>query len=707
MPTEKYSTFVPNLSPHSLRLIRKIFVDSNNSQDLSRDLESQVTIFDKIPLEEHENSFMKFNKENITYQTCCSILSDLIQGGWNINIGLDGFLIAKPNYDQSFDGKNLNEIKEKMRSIQKINRDKQVRSVEIQRFIARMERPKSIGNEEKSILNLVDNGSELAEIFKDIDGLEEEKKISLLKKIINPEIVICYPEDPLFKEEQNHCPYTGLRLGDIWKYFRLTWSNEYKSVPGKSFPILIRNAARPNKPIIGIAMLRSATLADKAREDAIGWTDEKVIRNKIYSKEIDINLVVKSMIDCLNEQISNIRNDDFNFLNSKSIKYPSDNIIKKLNQIYEEEYFKRKSDLRNEKKKPPKISSNEPEDWMKESEESIFKKKRAKKLAKYLEIRKAFNEANIEKEPARGYATLIHPSNKKGQELISSALREIKLKALAENIMDLGVCGAIAPYNELLGGKLVAALMGSREVRELYKSRYNGKKYKFPSIIASSSKGKAVYRDANLMCLTTTSLYGVSSSQYNKIKFLKKDFPELDTDVVWFEAKKDSRSQKTKGQGVYHLSNTTVKLLSILTRKKLGYVEVNNKFGEGTAPKLRKASLGIECLTDKKKSNISTETFFAHSIQRKNYIFFYEKNILEKLLDQKKKFSSISSSTAISISSAWIKRWLIKRIRRSETIEKLKKLNKDFIHNQLYFETEEKEKNLFNLKNINNIRVKK
>ena len=142
MPTEKYSTFVPNLSPHSLRLIRKIFVDSNNSQDLSRDLESQVTIFDKIPLEEHENSFMKFNKENITYQTCCSILSDLILGGWNINIGLDGFLIAKPNYDQSFDGKNLNEIKEKMRSIQKINRDKQVRSVEIQRFIARMERPK-------------------------------------------------------------------------------------------------------------------------------------------------------------------------------------------------------------------------------------------------------------------------------------------------------------------------------------------------------------------------------------------------------------------------------------------------------------------------------------------------------------------------------------------------------------------------------------
>ena len=65
MPTEKYNIFVPKLSPHSLRLIRKIFVDNNNSQDLIRDLESQVTIFDKISLDEHESFFMKFNKENI------------------------------------------------------------------------------------------------------------------------------------------------------------------------------------------------------------------------------------------------------------------------------------------------------------------------------------------------------------------------------------------------------------------------------------------------------------------------------------------------------------------------------------------------------------------------------------------------------------------------------------------------------------------
>ena len=153
MPREKYSTFVPNLSPHSLRLIRKIFVDNNNSQGLIEDLESQVTIFDKISLDEHESFFMKFNKENISFQGTCSLLADLIGGGWHVGIGLEGFLISKPNYDMAFTGNNLKETKDKMRSIQRINRDKQIKSVEIQRFIARMERPKTVGNEQKSILN--------------------------------------------------------------------------------------------------------------------------------------------------------------------------------------------------------------------------------------------------------------------------------------------------------------------------------------------------------------------------------------------------------------------------------------------------------------------------------------------------------------------------------------------------------------------------
>ena len=122
-----------------------------------------------------------------------------------------------------------------MRNVQLINRDKQLHSVETIKFIERMERPKNIGNEKKSVLSLIDDGNHLAELFKDIESLEQDKKISVLKKIIDPEISICFPDNPLFKEEELYCPYSGLRLADIWRYFRLTWSSELKSVPGKKF----------------------------------------------------------------------------------------------------------------------------------------------------------------------------------------------------------------------------------------------------------------------------------------------------------------------------------------------------------------------------------------------------------------------------------------------------------------------------------------
>ena len=411
-----------------------------------------------------------------------------------------------------------------------------------------------------------------------------------------------------------------------------------------------------------------------------------------------MDFVVKQMLKCLDEQINLIRRDDFEFLNSQLIKFPNGEIIKKLFKIYEAEYEKRKDDLKYEKEEVVRINTTETTDWIRESERSLFRKKSAIKLARFLEARKSFNDTNIKENPAKGYATLIHPTNKKGNDMISRVLREIRIKALAENIMDVSVCGAIAPYNEILGGKLIATLMASQEVRELFRSRYHAKKYRSAAIIASSNKGEPVYRDANLMCLTTTSLYGVASSQYNKLKFLKKDFPELENDIIWQEVFKNETSHKTKGLGVYHLSDKTSKLLNILTRKKLRYVQVNHKFGEGTSPKLRKLQLGIRCLVNAEKSNMPSDDFFAHSIQRKNYVLFYEKPILEKLLNQSKSYSSIKASKSINIASAWIKRWLVKRISREETLKKLQDLGPDSVHKQLFFEVEDKSPNLFNLK---------
>src|SRR5262249_26163924 len=100
----------------------------------------------------------------------------------------------------------------------------------------------------------------------------------------------------------------------------------------------------------------------------------------------------------------------------------------------------------------------------------------------------------------------------------SDAIRRILKKAKADRVgiavADISVCGAVQPYNAILGGKLVAMLATSPEVVQEYRRRYTGAE----SEIASSMAGRPIVRSPTLFLLGTTSLYGVGSSQYNRIK---------------------------------------------------------------------------------------------------------------------------------------------------------------------------------------------
>ncbi len=689
----KLKNLVPLISPQYLRILKRVFLDYPNDQGrILQELSDLVTIPGELEIqnlsisEDYKKITPSYDLEQISFQTCCSLFTDLLKAGWKIEVGLKGFQIAIPSYDIKKTKESLVEIKSRMRNVQLINRDKQIKEHETQRFVERMQRPKKVGNEVKSVLDLIDDGKELSEYFSDIQSLDDDRICSLLEKFIKPEIVICYPEDPYYQEEEHYCPYTGLKLRDIWRYFRLTWSSENKAIPGKSLPILIRNAARPNKPIMGIAQLRSGALADTARDTMIGWVNEETLRKKIYSKELDIEFVVKCLLQSLDEEIKSIKSNDFDFLNKNMILNPDQSIIDRLNNIYDSEKIKREEELSDENIKITRVNNsfNKDIDWETESELPLFRKKRAIKLSRLLEARKYFNKVKLHKNPALGYAELIHPSTKNGKEMISRVLREIRTTALAENIMDVSVCGAITPYNEILGGKLVTSLMASQEMRELFRERYHTK-YKSAAIIASSNKGRPVYRDANLLCLTTTSLYGVASSQYNRIKFLKKNYPNLEQDVIWQEVYKDDTSLKTKGLGVYHISDRTIEMIKILTYKKTNRIEVNSKFGEGTSPKLRKITFGLGLLFDFVNNTSSIEDILSHSIQRKNYICFLVKNPIQILLKRKKNYTGIKLSSTSSISSAWIRRWLLRRIKRKDTLSKLLNLNAKSIQENLTF----------------------
>ena len=81
-------------------------------------------------------------------------------------------------------------------------------------------------------------------------------------------------------------------------------------------------------------------------------------------------------------------------------------------------------------------------------------------------------------------------------------------RARLSHVMDAFVLGAVPPYSRLLGGKLVAALVASSEVRAAFMRKYHGRR----SLISGKRQ------DGRLVLVTTTSALG-RSSVYNRIRY--------------------------------------------------------------------------------------------------------------------------------------------------------------------------------------------
>jgi len=81
------------------------------------------------------------------------------------------------------------------------------------------------------------------------------------------------------------------------------------------------------------------------------------------------------------------------------------------------------------------------------------------------------------------------------------------------NLMDAYVLGAVPPYNLILGGKLVASLVRTQEIRRMFEKRYGN------SIGLISGERK----NARLAMVTTTSALG-RSSVYNRLKLHGVDY---------------------------------------------------------------------------------------------------------------------------------------------------------------------------------------
>jgi hypothetical protein len=157
------------------------------------------------------------------------------------------------------------------------------------------------------------------------------------------------------------------------------------------------------------------------------------------------------------------------------------------------------------------------------------------------------------------------------------------------HVMDAYVLGAVPPYSQLLGGKLVALAAASDEVRKAFVKRYAGR----PTLISGKK------RKPHLVLITTASALG-RSSLYNRVRYGQR----LVFRSVGF----------TGGWGEFHFSDGVYEALSEFARERCIPTAKQERWGKGFRNRrelVRKALAKLGFSEDMLNHGIKRELFVA------------------------------------------------------------------------------------------------
>ncbi len=601
----------------------------------------------------------------------CLLVADLCEQGWRIAVNDDRIIFEPPGITRSGE-QTVDDVKLRVRASLQAARTRQLAEPSVSTFLRRMERrtARSPGVR-SSVLELIDSGQELAAELTAISNLPEAARDVALARIVDPVVEIC--------QSGKRCADTGLLLNDIWRYFRHTWAHEYRPIPGRQLLVLVRNAARPKRPIIGIAMLASPVMRVTVRDNWIGWLRDSMearLRMGLW-QPADL---ASALVERLEASIASLRWDDL--AGTDEISSPVETTILRLEQRASGAAAARDLELRahyeanleeSGKVKPMRGSLTDAaadSDWKAASEDLLFVRKRAEVLAQLLFAKQTFRAASLIKEPAAALDQLL--AAKTGQRAIDIVLTEFRKAGLSSRVADVSICGAVQPYNELLGGKLVALLLASKEVRNCYSDRYSNQ----VSVIASQMAGRAVFKPADLRVLTTTSLYGVGSSQYNRLVLRAKDHHGLTDDLKWDSIGKSL----TGGFGTLHLGAETAQALRQMAQTLHVSRRINNRFGEGTSPRLRQIREGLDAL------GLDSNAILHHATPRLFYACELGEGSRTSLLGMNS--DDFEPASVGAISAAWRRRWLSGRSERHKTLASLRMLGPASVQDSLRLPTD-------------------
>lgn len=598
---------------------------------------------------------------SLQLRTTALVLADLLDQGWRITAHDRAIELAPPGLRSG--AESAEDAKLRLRHALQIGRQRQLLDPSVRKFLDRIIAQRWRGGVKSSVLDLIDDGAELARLLKASRDKPREATIKDLRKIIRPSVEVV--------TEDARCATTGLRLMDIWRFFRHTWSLEYRSIPGRQLPLLIRNDARPNRPVIGIAQLASPILRTKPRDNWLQWTPEPFVK-ALQEGVWPIDDTMDALWDRIAQSADEIRYDDLATVDE--ISNPTENVIFRLEQRaagaaarreneLKELYQKSGGDIRSQKDSANQDWSDE--QWFEASDEVLYVRKRAETLAKLQRAKLTFTSI---KKNVRGEDLLKRLLEERhGCQALSTALQEVRKAGLASQIADLSVCGAVAPYNAILGGKLVAILAASREAHDAWRTKYEEQ----VSIISSQMAGRPICRPAKLKVLTTTSLYGRGSSQYNRLRLQAGIYRGLKEGLEWKKLE-----ESTAGFGTVHLGTDTVQRLREFSEDAFGARRVNNRFGEGASPRLRQIREGLDAL------GIESDGVLNHATPRLFYACALNEDAKDQLIGLKTKAPKKQASSD-QISEAWRRRWLYSRIQSDDVLDQVASRNAETIRSDL------------------------
>ena len=574
------------------------------------------------------------------------VLRDLVRQGWRIRIRRGVVEVAQPDK-----GAIAGAEKDRVRAQLNVERDGQLRHPAVRAFVRGMETRRIHNGRAFSIFSLMRDGSDLAARLAEAAHLiEPQRRDQALDGLICPYLQ--------FVSKDAVCERTGYKLLDIWRYFRHTWASPYRSIPGRTMMVLVRDAAVEPHPVIGIAALSSAAVQISVRDKWIGWMSDDLLAEMTSNPSDD---TARWLMKVVNEAFKEVYVADFiedRLVSAATLRAPTQAVIDalELEALHQRELhqkfaasteFKRE----NEEEDPAKV------DWVRKAKMPLFRSKRAELLAMLMRARRALSPKGGKKLSAASLSLLL--ATGEGQQAVRRLLKRTKSERVGTAMADITVCGAVAPYNAILGGKLISMLLVSPEVTDAYRDRYG----RSCSLIASSTAGRAIVRPAELVLLCTTSLYGVGSSQYNRLRMPADAVGGLTDEAIRYE-----ELGKTRGFGSIQFGSETIEALGIMLAQKAGGQRVNSIFGEGVSPRFRKVREGLDAL------ELPSGVLLNHGSPRVVYGVTLARNFRSFLLGREQEPEYLlpqgeAREVTERIAKWWVRRWLRGRVQRADIIE--------------------------------------